>query len=108
MVARMAELALQKPNQKLLEALTQDSQVLEQIRDNFSKTAEGMQLACAYEELPMRKMWFSSDGIVSNYDQACLSLRKEIKLMHCVDRYEGVCEDRWCQRSVLRDPQRPS
>ena len=74
MVARMAESAPQKPNQKLLEALTQDSQILEQIRDNFSKTAEGMQLACAYEELPTMKLWFSGKGIVSVERRAPISL----------------------------------
>jgi len=53
LVANVAKVALQNPNDKLVEALLQDSQVLEHQRKSFASISKDLRLVCLAEEIPM-------------------------------------------------------
>ena len=56
-----------RTNNKLLQALEQDSAVLEDQRGSFASISNKMRIVCAYEEIPM-----SVGGIVRSVN--CVSL----------------------------------
>lgn len=52
LVASIIKIGLQRPNDKLLDTLAEESQILEEQASNFSSISNELQLVCFAEELP--------------------------------------------------------
>ena len=53
LVSKAAKIAFQNPNDKLIEALSRDSQILEHQRKSFSSISKDLPMVCIAEEKPV-------------------------------------------------------